>query len=75
MYVEAVSIICHVFGLFYLTWYIKAVILIGARADPGKEYVIYVRKGINEIDLTNIPGTFAVEWTHLSETIFRQLYI
>lgn len=39
-------------------------------ADAGKEYVIYVKKGNNEIDLTNIPGTFSVEWINLSETIF-----
>lgn len=38
-------------------------------ADPGKEYVIYVRSGVKEIDLTGINGTFSVEWTHPSQNI------
>ncbi len=35
--------------------------------DPGKEYLIYVEGPDAELDLTNIPGNFVVEWVHLTE--------
>nr|HMQ63028.1 hypothetical protein [Flavilitoribacter sp.] len=33
-------------------------------ADEGREYVIYMRKGTAEVDLTGISGVFRVEWIH-----------
>ena len=41
-------------------------------ANPGNEYVVYVRKNIKEIDLTGIAGTFSVEWIHPSEYIIQK---
>ncbi|MEP6724960.1 MAG: DUF6298 domain-containing protein [Bacteroidota bacterium] len=39
-------------------------------ANKGKEYIIYIRKDVKEIDLSAVPGTFSVEWIHPSENIF-----
>lgn len=41
-------------------------------ADKSKEYIIYIRKGNKETDLTGIPGNFSVEWIHPSEDIVRK---
>ena len=41
-------------------------------ADTGKEYLIYVRKGTREIDLSSITGNFSVEWIHPYLDIFQK---
>lgn len=36
-------------------------------ANPGKEYIVYVKADTASIDLTGITGTFSVEWMHPTE--------